>query len=283
MKKNEPTFSVSTGRCRISIDIFMKEACEYMKLPIDNFFVEYKIIICLFYVFFSLMLISLNEDLTYSVGNMFALNIISFIVIFIFNGSEFIYVIPLVVSIFITVSTVNIINKKIPNLNHFILFAVSGFSLAKIIIELIFSYFKLLNIFEILIIYVIFIFAFILLSFKLGYIIGSFLLFSYFISNIYIIWISKRLPIVTIMFSLIDEGFNMKLMEQFMYKKYYIYFSIYLFTFSMLILIRIFMTLNKNFKFEKKILVSLFSTSPTDNNEHKNLVNENAKESENNL
>ena len=284
LKRNEPIIKVITGRCRIEIQIFMKEACQYIKLPIDNFFNKYKYVICFYFICFALMVISLNEFLTYSVVNSFGFIIISFILLFILSLNEFAFIIPFVLSIFISIGITYLINKKYPNWNYYILFSVSGFTFGQIIVQLIFSYFKLINIFEISIIIIISIIAFILLSFKLGYIFGSFILFSYFISNIFIIWFSKRLPILTIIFSLIDQGFNMSAMEKFIYEKYYIYYSIYFISFILLLVIKMFLSLNKNLKFSKNFLSSVFSTSPNtlSNIQHRNLVNENENENDNN-
>ena len=284
LMKNEPTFKISTSRCRIEIEIFMKEACQFIKLPIDDFFIEYKFIICLYYSFFSLMLIIQNEFLYYSVSNSFAFIIISFIIIFIFSFNKFVFIIPFILSIFISISIVNNINKKYPKLNYYILFSVSGFTFGQLIIEIIFSYFKLLNIFEIWIIIIIFIISLNLLAYyyKLCVIIGTFILFSYFISNIYIIWISKRLPILTIIYSLIDDGFNLKIIVKFIYKRYYIYYSIYFFSFIILILIRLLILYNKSQKINTKLFASVFSTHFSYNSEQQNLSdNENEKEKNN--
>ena len=283
LKRNEPIIKVITDRCKIEIEIFMKEACKYTKLPIDNFFNEYKYIICFYYFCFALMVISLNEFLTHSVAYSFGFIIISFILLFMLSLNEFAFIIPFILSIFISIAITYLITKKYPNWNHYILFSVSGFTFGQIIVQLIFSYFKLINIFEISIIIIISIIAFIFLSFKLGYIFGSFILFSYFISNIFIIWFSKKLPILTIIFSLIDQGFNIQAMEKFIYKKYYIYYSIYSVSFILLLILRLVLSLNKNFKFSRNFLTSVFSTSPTTINaiQHGNLVNENENENDN--
>ena len=272
LKINEPIINVSTDRCRIEIEIFMKEACNYIKLPIDNFFIEYKYIICIYYTFFALMIITLNEILTYSIVNSLVFIIISFIILFILSLNEFAFIIPFILSIFITIGITYLISKKYPNLNHFILFSVSGFTFGQIIIQLIFSYFKLLNIFEISIIIIILIISFIFLSYKLCYTFCSYLLFSFFISNIYYLYL-KISSYFTIIYSLIDKGFNIESMEKFIYKNYYIYYLIYFISFIFLLILRMLIPLNKPFLFNKNSLISIFSPTPTD--EHRNLVNEN--------
>ena len=76
----------------------------------------------------------------------------------------------------------------------------------------------------------------------------------------------------------------MSAMEKFIYKKYYIYYSIYFISFILLLVIKMFLSLNKNLKFSKNFLTSVFSTSPNtlSNIQHRNLVNENENENDNN-
>ena len=236
INRNDTIFKISTGRCKIEIEIFTRDACQYIKLPIDNFFIEYKYIICLYYIFFSFMLISLDEILFYSVSNAIFLQSISFIIAIYFSLDENVIVVPFVLSIFISIGSVSFIIDKLQILNRFILCTVSGFCCGIIIIEIIFSYFSLLNIFEILIIFIIFIFLSVLSSIKLHFIIYSSFIFAYINSNIYIIWIAKKLPIFSIIHSLINEGFDIEQMSKFRYQKNYIYFLIYIFSFIVFIL-----------------------------------------------
>lgn len=106
LKKNEPTFTVITGRCKIEIQIFAKEACEYTKLSYDNFLVKYKFIICIYFAFFIIMLIIPNILLAYATTNTYAMIImISFIMIH-FSIHESIIIIPFIITIFIGISSI---------------------------------------------------------------------------------------------------------------------------------------------------------------------------------
>ena len=241
LKKNEPIFKVHTDRCRIEIEIFVKEACEYIKLPYDNFLVKYKFIICVYYAFFVIMLIIPSIVLSYVTANTFAMIIILSLITIFFSLNESLIIIPFIISILIGISSIYFLNEKFPSLNKIILMSVTGYTFGVIIMEYIFIYFKILNVVEIWIIIIIFTIAFnllIFLSLNMIYIICSSFLCSYFISNIYKIWISKKAPIWTIINTLVEEGFNMPLMEKFLYNKYYIYFIIYLIPLLLILILK---------------------------------------------
>ena len=241
LKRNQPILNISTGRCKIEIEIYAKEACKYIKLSYDNYYIKYKFIIIAYLALYVIMLIIPKESLTYTVSNSFIINIIIFTILLNFPVNEVIIIIPFILSIFISIITISFLNENFPLLNRIILLSVSGFCHGDIIKEIIFSYFKILNNFEIWIIIILFTIAFnilLVLPKKITYILCVYTLLSYIISNLYIIWISKKLPIWTIVYSLKDQGFNMDIMENFIYHKYYLYFSIYFISFIGMILLR---------------------------------------------
>ena len=199
------------------------------------------------------MLLIPNVILFYTVSNSYTIIIISFLILFNFSFVELnIILIPFLLSIFIGMSSIFFLNERITILNYILFLSVTGFTFGEKIMEIIFIYFKIIKSFEIWIIILIFTIIFNLLLFfskKIVYIICSSLLCSYFISNIYIISISKKLPIWTIVYSLVEEGFNINLMNKFIYKKYYIYFIIYFISFIAIIGLKLFILLIDNIKF----------------------------------
>lgn len=249
LKKLEPTFKVSTGRCSIEIEIFSKEACDYEKLPFDSFLVKYKFIVCLFYSIFIIMLANREILLSYTVANIYGMILLCYIILFKFLLYKITIILPLIISILIGLATSYFFKQKFPVFNNTVFFSITGFIFGDIVVEVIFIYFKLMSDLEIWAIIFISVATFNLFNFtnfNNSYIVCTSFLFAFFTSNIYIIGLSKKVPMGTIVNSLVEEGFEFSMMKKFVYDKYYIYFIIFLVILIINILIRILICKEQN-------------------------------------
>ena len=202
------------------------------------------------------MLIIPNILLSYVTTNTYLMIIILSLIIIHFSINESIIIIFFIISIFIGITSIFFLNEKLPLLNYILFVSVAGYTFGEVIMELIFIYFKILNLLEIWIIIIIFIIGFnllLFLSLNITYIICSSFLLSYFISNIYIIWISKKVPIWTIINSLVEEGFNISMMEKFLYQKYYMFFIIYFITLIISLVIKYLLISMNNINLNKQL------------------------------
>lgn len=195
------------------------------------------------------MLICDNILLSYSVTNSYAILLIAYLFLFQFLLYKYTIIIPLIISILIGIYSSFFLNENFSLLNKILFFSISGFIFGEEIVEIIFIFVKILNNIEMWTIIIIFSIIFnllIFLSLNKSYIICTSILFPYFVSNIYLIGISKKLPIGTIINSLVEEGFDMEIMKEFLSKKYNVYFLIFFVALLFNLLLRIFIFKAKN-------------------------------------
>jgi hypothetical protein len=239
-----PTFIFNEDKddkCKFTIYISTKDACDYTKLPYDSFLIKFKIFICIVYSFCSVILLYPKVNyVAFGITNYFALNIIFSIIIFNFDinfwiifSFQIIFII-LVIFIMIKINQRSESSKTIDYIFYFVFCLVSGFFFGEELVEIITIYNKVLpNYARWLIIASCSIVFNFLLFFDLkkdniAFMICSSFTFSYFISNIVAIGSEKKLPIDTIINSFIDKGFDILYMEMFRNPKYYIYHIIYM-------------------------------------------------------
>ena len=195
------------------------------------------------------MLICDNILLSYSVTNSYAILLIAYLFLFQFLLYKYTIIIPLIISILIGIYSSFFLNENFPILNKILFFSISGFIFGEAIVEIIFIFVKILNNIEMWTIIIIFLIIFNLLIFfslNKSYIICTSILFPYFVSNISLIGISKKLPIGTIINSLVEEGFDMEIMKEFVSKKYNVYFLIFFVALLFNLSLRIFIFKAKN-------------------------------------
>ena len=235
LARNNPAFKVNTGRCFIEIEIYTKEACNYTKLPYDSYFVKYKLLVCLYFIIFIIMLVNKEKIMTYAVANIYSMILICYIFLFYFSLWEKTIILPLVGSILIGINLVSYFKEENLALNNIFLYSLCGYIMGNLIMELTFTYLKILNNKEIFGIIFLFIILFNLLNFVaqtqiksyIIYTICSSILFAYFVSNLYIIILEIKIPIITIANSFVMEGFDISMMKDFMSKKYFIFYIIF--------------------------------------------------------
>ena len=214
-------------------------------MPYDNYTISFKIFISIIYSFSSLILIYPEKNYAaFTISLFLVLNIIFSIIIFNFSLSFWIIFIIQIILLILSIILIAKINGRSEQKGHldllfYIIFCtVSGFLFGDELVEIITLYSKvLLNYQRWLIISgssVIFNFLIIfdyIFCDNIGFMISSSFSFAYFISNIALIGFEKKIPIDTIINSLIKEGFDISYMEMFRNPGYYIYFIIYLILF----------------------------------------------------
>ena len=255
LKKGNPNIIININICNIIVDIYAKEACNYEKLIFDLYLNEFKIIICIFYsIFFVVLLIPRINTISFIVTNSFSFVVILSLILFSFIETKdyliLILVFQIIILIIIIIITIflNPKNDKIQvvikYIYYFILCSISGFFFGEEIIEIIYIYYDNLNNWLRWLIICLFTIIFNLFLFidkwkkNSAYVICSSLLQSYFISNIVSIANSKKIPINTIINSLEKEGFEHSFMKEFIYPKYYIYFIIYIIIFIIVLIFK---------------------------------------------
>jgi len=239
----KPTFRYhldKDDKCKITIDISTKEACDYTKLSYDSFLIEFKVYICIIYSICSAILLYPKINyIAFIISNSLAFNIIFSIIAFNF-GINFwiIFSIQIIFFIFniflIILIECRVKEKKTIYFIFYLIFCiVSGFFLGEELVEIITIYIIVLQNYTRWLIIIscsicINLFLFLdLIKTNIAFVICSSLNFSYFISNIVAIAGEKKLPIDTIINSFINKGFDILYMKMFRNPKYYIYYIIY--------------------------------------------------------
>ena len=258
MSRKKTKIKIFSTECDLDITIFSKEACNYERLTYDSFLYYQNNFVCFIYLFFSILLIFPNKEIQF-----FVTNSLLFIILFssiIFNiqiDKNYFWVLNIIyiaIILFGWYFNFFILNKQIKgkvvfsDLNFIIAYSVSGFLFGDEIVEMR-SLGKVLTNFKrwIIIIFFSLFFNSLLYFGEFGLEISLSFTISYLTSNLLTIAEKIKLPVDTIINSLLEEGFKSEHLEKFTHPKYIKYFYIYLAVFSLTLLLKIIII-----KFNKK-------------------------------